>query len=53
MGQLFTPFARGANSRSGVGLGLYIIRQIALAHGGDITVASDSKQTRFTLTLPL
>jgi signal transduction histidine kinase len=53
MAQLFAAFARGANSRSGVGLGLYVIREVALAHGGDVTAASDETETRFTLSLPL
>jgi len=33
--------------------GLYIARQIAKAHGGDVTVASsDTDGTRFTVRLP-
>ncbi|MET0209107.1 MAG: sensor histidine kinase [Burkholderiaceae bacterium] len=40
---------RGA---SGLGLGLYIARGIALAHGGTITVRSDTIATVFTAELP-
>jgi len=38
----------GAN----LGLGLYVVRQVARAHGGGIDVASDDTGTRFTLRLP-
>jgi signal transduction histidine kinase len=38
---------------SGLGLGLYICREISLAHGGDIEVTSDPESgTSFKLTLP-
>lgn len=38
----------------GMGLGLYISRQIARAHGGDITVKSEpEKGSIFTMTLPI
>jgi PAS domain S-box-containing protein len=51
---LFEPFklspARGA--RGGLGLGLYIVREIARAHGGTIAVASHAAETTFTLRLP-
>jgi len=38
---------------SGLGLGLFICREIALAHGGDIEVTSDPNSgTSFKVTLP-
>jgi signal transduction histidine kinase len=37
---------------AGIGLGLYICRRIALAHGGQIDVTSSSKATTFSVTLP-
>jgi signal transduction histidine kinase len=49
---LFDRFARGPGS-SGLGLGLYLARQIALAHGGTLEVTSTpGKGTRFEVTLP-
>ncbi|NJK77501.1 MAG: response regulator [Microcoleus sp. SU_5_6] len=53
--RLFEPYTRGAgvNSRQGLGLGLYICRQIIEAHGGEIGVDSElGKGARFWLTLP-
>ena len=53
---LFEPFRRGRHAGSGagsVGLGLYITRQLVLAHGGGITVTShEGEGTRFTVRLP-
>jgi PAS domain S-box-containing protein len=54
---LFEPF-RGATRRKaagghGLGLGLFITKQLVLAHGGSITCESaDDKGTVFTVTLP-
>lgn len=39
--------------RTGVGLGLYIVKNIINLHGGDISVRSDGGETEFSLTLPL
>lgn len=53
---IFEPFAQGAASKdpTSVGLGLYIARQIVLAHGGELTVASSAKKgTTFRIRLPL
>jgi PAS domain S-box-containing protein len=55
---LFEPFHRGArgdggSNLSGLGLGLYIVRQIVLLHDGDITVESTPTDgTTFTVRLP-
>jgi signal transduction histidine kinase len=47
------PPGRGRNESSGLGLGLYIVRQIVLAHGGDITVRSSAAEgTTLTVALP-
>jgi phosphoserine phosphatase RsbU/P len=51
---LFQPFFRGSVSPSqqGLGLGLYIASEIALAHGGHIDVDSGPEETSFTLCMP-
>lgn len=52
---LFQPFNRRGSGevREGLGLGLYIASQIALAHDGELTVTSDADQTRFLFRMPL
>jgi signal transduction histidine kinase len=56
VGQLFEPFyqaAKGVTPRSrGLGLGLYIVRAIADAHGGSVEVCSADSLTSFTVRLP-
>jgi sigma-B regulation protein RsbU (phosphoserine phosphatase) len=55
--QMFEPLRRGDHnvklgSRS-IGLGLFIVRQIAAAHGGSVTVTSnDTDGTTFVLRIP-
>lgn len=53
---IFDPFHRGQPKRAGahgLGLGLYIVRQIAHAHGGEVSLAkSDGTTTTFTVRLP-
>ena len=52
--KIFEPFERGQQDGTGLGLGLYIVRQIAHAHRGEIAVASSSEAgTTFTLRLPV
>ncbi|MNE37028.1 Sensor protein TorS [compost metagenome] len=56
MAQLFRPFshARGGTPQRGLGLGLYIANQIALAHGGRMEVVSTAETgTLFSFRLPL
>jgi len=57
--QLFDPFARaqdktpsGRKKRTGLGLGLYIVYQIALAHGATCNVTSEDGSTTFTIRFP-
>ncbi len=53
--RLFQPYSRVGTSGAveGSGLGLYIVRRIAEAHGGSVGVISDLGQgSTFTLSLP-
>jgi PAS domain S-box-containing protein len=54
--QVFDPLTGGQRRRDrsrGLGLGLFITKRIAEAHGGDVTVSSsDAEGTTFTLSLP-
>lgn len=52
---IFERFVAGKGSKgTGLGLGLFLAKRIALMHGGDLTVDSQlGKGARFTLTIPL
>jgi signal transduction histidine kinase len=61
MARLFDPLVReggedgGADSQvagANLGLGLYVVREIAKAHGGMVDVTSDDSSTRFEMRLP-
>jgi signal transduction histidine kinase len=50
---IFEPFRRGETSASGLGLGLYIVREIVRAHQGSVELSSTHADgTIFTATLP-
>jgi len=55
MARLFEPFSRGElrPEQEGLGLGLYIISEIAAAHNGKIEVTSTDEETSFTLRMPV
>ncbi|WP_322044363.1 MEDS domain-containing protein [Paraburkholderia sp. J67] len=53
--RLFAPFTRGdvREEQRGLGLGLYIVAEIARAHGGTVDLASNDAETRFTFRMPI
>lgn len=55
--RIFDPFERAVgqdDSTTGLGLGLYITRQLVEAHGGTISVQSrEAEGAQFSVTLPL
>ncbi len=56
LSHLFEPFSKAPDERSrkasGLGLGLYIAREIVRGHGGEITAAVDDGETAVTVRLP-
>jgi signal transduction histidine kinase len=58
LAQIFEPLKRGLDGQfasgadGSMGLGLYIAREIATAHGGDIAAKSGENETVFTVRLP-
>jgi signal transduction histidine kinase len=53
---LFDPHRRGSESHrnsAGLGLGLYIVKQIVEAHHGTVKATSDETGTEFTVLLPV
>lgn len=49
--RLFDPFKK-EHSPAGLGLGLFIVREIVRAHDGSVAVTSSSDGTEFTFRLP-
>ena len=58
LSQMFDPLKRGLvqrdrdNTETNLGLGLYIVREIAHAHGGEVTARSDDAETVVAVRLP-
>lgn len=55
LAKLFERFYRGINaaSKDGLGLGLFIVREIVKKHGGTIKSSIDKKNIKFMLDFPL
>ena len=54
---LFDPLRRGSlpankGEHSSLGLGLFIVREIAIAHGGDVAAHVEEGATTFVIHLP-
>lgn len=52
---MFEPLRRGAECTSenvSLGLGLFVVREVAKAHGGNVLVGSSGEETTFTMRLP-
>lgn len=50
--KLFAPFGSTGETRGGARLGLYIVDQIARAHGGEVEATVGNGATTFTVRLP-
>jgi signal transduction histidine kinase len=50
--QLFEPFRRGSEGGRGLGLGLYIAREIVRSHRGTLSLRSEARGTTFVMCLP-
>jgi signal transduction histidine kinase len=55
--QMFDPLKRGAvrqdpDESGSLGLGLFIVREVARAHGGDVEVRSNRGETTFAVRVP-
>lgn len=53
--KIFERFYRGANSvsKDGLGLGLFIVREIIEKHGGNIRASLDENRIKFSVDFPL
>ncbi len=49
---LFDPFRAASTNHAGLGLGLYIVAEIARAHGATYDVSSSQHETRFAIRWP-
>jgi signal transduction histidine kinase len=49
---VFEPFRSGPKNRGGLGLGLFVVKEIVAAHGGSVQVRSDPEATAFEVRLP-
>jgi PAS domain S-box-containing protein len=51
---IFDPFHRPSAfaERKGLGLGLFVVREVVTAHGGTVRISSDEQGTEVTIRLP-
>jgi signal transduction histidine kinase len=57
LGEIFDPLVRGPeragrDTQGGLGLGLFIVREIAKAHGAEVVVRAIADKTTFAVRLP-
>ncbi len=50
--RLFEPFARGTHAGGGLGLGLFVVREVARAHRGTASLRSEAGRTIAEVRLP-
>lgn len=51
--EMFLPYQYEYQPKSGIGLGLSIVKLTAVRHGGTVIASSDQEGTRFLLTIPI
>ncbi|MBX4261894.1 sensor histidine kinase [Clostridium estertheticum] len=53
--KIFSRFYRGRNIKDaeGIGIGLYLSREIIMLHGGYIKVSSNKEGSKFSMFLPI
>jgi signal transduction histidine kinase len=52
LASVFDPFKKGDSGPGGLGLGLFIVREIVRAHEGSVAVTSSAEGTAFSFRLP-
>jgi len=50
--RIFDPYVSGKSRADNMGLGLAIVRKIAIEHGGDVVYAQENGRPVFTISLP-
>lgn len=53
MQHLFEPFMHGYASSGGMGIGLYLAREMSRLHHGDLVYRRENDETVFTMTIPV
>ena len=49
---VWDPFRSGSRAGGGLGLGLYIVKELVTAHQGTVSVDTGEGETKFTVRLP-